>query len=199
MTDGLQHSRVHLYAPSSDTLRSLDETLGATHLTWSPDSAGIVYAADRATKPGDDTHGQVLRIIDVETGRQDVMTGAFRVTHGIGPVWSPDGETIVYQRAIGSERHEVVMVTPGDRSADTGLPREVVISPRRHWTRTVPVARQLVTRRHVPPVSGVELPERLLPCGDRRSDVVGRRSDRSGRAFRPPDRCGRHRPVRRIP
>ena len=28
------------------------------------------------------------------------MTAAFGAIHGIGPVWSPDGETIVYQRMI---------------------------------------------------------------------------------------------------
>jgi Tol biopolymer transport system component len=126
--DGLQDARIHLYDTASGDLRSLDSTLGASGLTWSPDGGRIAYAGGEG--PADDGLRGVLRIIDVETGRQEVITPAFDAIHGIGPVWSPDGETIVYQRVITTgERHEVVMVTPGDRSEETGLAREVVIPP----------------------------------------------------------------------
>jgi Tol biopolymer transport system component len=127
--DGLQDARIHLYAPSSDAVRTLDETLGAYQLTWSPDGERIAYAGGEG--PADDSQPQVLRIIQVQTGLQEVITSGFRAVHGIGPVWSPDGKTIVYQRvmATSSERHEVVLVTPGDGSAPIGLAREVVIRP----------------------------------------------------------------------
>jgi Tol biopolymer transport system component len=125
--DGLQDARIHLYAPSSDTIRSLDDTLGASSLTWSPDDGRIAYAIFEPVSV--DPGRQVLRILDVETGRQEVITRAYSAIHGVGPVWSPDGERIVYQRMVRSERHEVVILTPGDRSQETGLAREVVIPP----------------------------------------------------------------------
>jgi hypothetical protein len=72
---------------------------------------------------------QVLRILDVETGEQGDITPAFGVLHGVGPVWSPDGQRIVYQRMFRGERHEVVIVSPDDRSPETGFGHEVVIPP----------------------------------------------------------------------
>ena len=121
----LRDGRIHLYALSSGAMRSLDTTVGATELTWSPDGGRIAYTT------GDDTHE--LRVIDVETEQQRAVTPPFGAIHGIGPVWSPDGETIVYQRcsqstsgACGGERHEVVLVRPGDLS-DEGAPQETVI------------------------------------------------------------------------
>jgi hypothetical protein len=53
----------------------------------------------------------------------------YRAFHGIGPVWSPDGDTIAYQRLSdeGREGHEVVLVRPGD--ASDAVTRTVVIAP----------------------------------------------------------------------
>ena len=126
--NGLQDARIHLFEPSSGTVRSLDDTLGALTLTWSPDSGRIAYAVRDGA--GNDVR-QVLRILDVATGQQEAITPRYGAVHGVGPVWSPDGARIVYQRmvSLGTERHEVVIVTPGARSQDTGLSREVVITP----------------------------------------------------------------------
>jgi Tol biopolymer transport system component len=122
----LQDGRIHLYAPSSGAVRSLDATVGASYLTWSPDSRLIAYAGDDG-----------LRVIDVETARQHVLAARFEANHGIGPVWSPNGQTIVYQRVCETnpadpslpcrEQHEVVLVTPGDPSDGAAIRREVVI------------------------------------------------------------------------
>lgn len=114
----LRDGRIHLYAPSSGAMRTLDATLGATELTWSPDGGRIAYTTGGSRQ---------LRVIDVETQRQQVLASGFGAMHGIGPVWSPDGEAIAYQRSVGGERHEVVLVTPGDQSDDTATPREVVV------------------------------------------------------------------------
>lgn len=122
----LRDGRIHLYAPSSGAMRSLDATLGATQLTWSPDGGLMAYTT------GDLLHE--LRVLDVETGGQRTLA-AFEANHGIGPVWSPDGETIVYQRLCETqpdspapcrEQHEVVLLTPVDPSDEAATPQEVV-------------------------------------------------------------------------
>ena len=124
--DGLQDARIHLYTPSSGTMRSLDDTLGVISLAWSPDGGRIAYAESQPTE--DYGTGQALWVIDVETGQQEVLTEWYPALHGIGPVWSPDGERIAYQRRAGCcERHEVVLVTPDDRSEQAGLASEVVM------------------------------------------------------------------------
>ena len=49
---------------------------------------------------------------------------------GIGPVWSPDGRVIAYQRSIsGGESSEVVLVTATDDDADDPIGTETVIHP----------------------------------------------------------------------
>ena len=103
----------------------LDGTVGARALTWSPDSRFIAYTGRRE-----------LRVIDVDTQRERVLASGFEAIHGIGPVWSPDGERIVYQRVCRShpadasrtcrEQHEVVVVTPGDPADQSAVAREVV-------------------------------------------------------------------------
>lgn len=132
---GLQDSRIHLYEPATGTLRTLDDTLGVTNLTWSPDGERIAYAGRGPQPASPDAYdsGGGLWVIDVETGRQEVLAHAYHAIHGIGPVWSPDGQTIAYQRVItgSAEKHEVVLVTPDDRSAQTGLANEVVMPKER--------------------------------------------------------------------
>ena len=72
-------------------------------------------------------------MIDVATGEEEVLTRTYDANHGIGPVWSPDGKTIAYQRLIrgSGEKHEVVLVTPDARSEQSGLANEVVMPTER--------------------------------------------------------------------
>jgi Tol biopolymer transport system component len=124
----LQDSRIHLYEPSTGALRVLNDTLGVTNVTWSPDGRHIAFAG-RGPQPASAAafdSGGGLRMIDVETGQQRVLADAYHATHGIGPVWSPGGETIAYQRVIdgSAEQHEVVLVTRDARSVVV-MPREV--------------------------------------------------------------------------
>ncbi len=89
--------------------------------TWSPDGGRIAY------QTGDLNHE--LRVIDLATEEQRDLSTLFSAVHGIGPVWSPDGESIVYQRRpsfCDGETHEVVLLWPDDLSAE-GTPREEVI------------------------------------------------------------------------
>jgi Tol biopolymer transport system component len=129
----LHDGRIHLYEPSSGEMRPLESTLGATSFTWSPDGRRIAYATI-ANATGDSENE--LRVVDIDTGEEELLAARYGVMHGIGPVWSPDGETIVYQRTIGSgERHEVVLVMPGEMSGETGLPSEVVVPTFQNTTR----------------------------------------------------------------
>ena len=114
--------RIHLYELASGTTRTLEGTLGVWTFTWSPDGGRIAYQASLSNH-------QELRLIDLATEEDRVISEPYGTVHGIGPVWSPDGESILYQRCVGpyricsGERHEVVLVRPDDLSAD-GTPRE---------------------------------------------------------------------------
>ncbi len=130
----LRDGRIHLVAPSSGEDRTLDETAGAIELTWSPDGRYLAYAALDLSAPGDTD--VVLRVIEVATGQQRTLAGPYTILHGIGPVWSPDGETIVYQRGGGGgERSEVVLLTPGDLSDPSADPHEVVVPATENGSR----------------------------------------------------------------
>src|SRR5688572_6642159 len=132
--DGLQDGRIHLYQQSTGTLRTLDDTVGVDSVTWSPDGRRIAMSRP-AILSGTFAYagGDALRVIDLASGRQEVLTDEYRSVHGVGPVWSPDGRTIAYQRVIAgsSEKHEVVLVAPDDRSAETGMANEVVMPTER--------------------------------------------------------------------
>ena len=119
----LHDGRIHLYEPASGVMRSLEETLGAVNLTWSPDGRHIAWAGLNGA--GDSS--LALRTIDVESGQQEVLVPDYGAIHGIGPVWSPDGKTIAIQSGFSGERHEVVLVTPGDPSDEGAVPEQVVI------------------------------------------------------------------------
>jgi len=129
VTDGLQDARIHLYALSSGALRTLDDTLGASALTWSPRGGRIAYQRNGLWAQAYDG----LWVIDVQTGEQEILardSAPYAPPGGyFGPVWSSDGETIARGRLIGGsgERQEIVLVRPDDRSEQTGLAREVVL------------------------------------------------------------------------
>ena len=128
----LHDGRLHLYELGSGATRILEGTQGALSFTWSPDGKRIAYQRI-ADESGDDS-GVQLSVIDLATEEQRTLSpgrsGRFGAIHGIGPVWSPDGESIVYQRCrpagCSGEDHDVVLVWPDDLSTD-GTPREEVI------------------------------------------------------------------------
>ncbi|HET9497549.1 MAG TPA: hypothetical protein VFP83_04420, partial [Candidatus Limnocylindria bacterium] len=119
--------RIHLYELASGITRTMEGTLGVWTFTWSPDGGRIAYQGQELRDNG--YQGQELRIIEVATEEERVISGTYGTLHGIGPVWAPDGESILYQRCEGpygtcrGERHEVVLVWPDDLSAE-GAARE---------------------------------------------------------------------------
>jgi Tol biopolymer transport system component len=128
----LRDGRIHLVTPSSGEARTLDETVGAINLTWSPDGRYLAYTALDLPAGGDTE--VALRAIEVATGRQRTLAGPHTILHGIGPVWSPDGGTIAYQRGGAGERNEVVLLTPGDLSDPSAEPQEAIVPMTRNWS-----------------------------------------------------------------
>jgi Tol biopolymer transport system component len=120
----LHDGRIHLYAPASGVVRTVDGTLGAVNLTWSPDSRRIAWSG----LVGDGDASLALRSIDIESGHQEVLAAEYRAMHGIGPVWSPDGDSIAYQRGIGGEHSEVVLVTPDAPTDESARSGEAVVT-----------------------------------------------------------------------
>ena len=119
----LEDGRIHLYSRASGEIRTLDSTLGARDFTWSPDGRHLAFTS------GDTGGAGGLRVIDVESEELTILTEPFEVLHGIGPVWSPDGQSIVFQRGCPrcGERSDIVLVSVGDLSGDGAPVSEVVL------------------------------------------------------------------------
>jgi WD40 repeat protein len=109
-------SPVTVYSVSTGELRELG-FVEAAHLTWSPDGSTLAYAG------GEDAPDE-LWIVDADGTDKRVLTRLGDANHGIGPVWSPAGDRIAYQRRCcgGAELHEVVLVSVVDGT-------ETVIEP----------------------------------------------------------------------
>jgi Tol biopolymer transport system component len=157
--------RLSLYSVATDRTRplawppttetSIDDTWGVQYLDVSPDGRRIVVQGERAYKsigggePNTTSDLRLLHLDDTGEGMRLVDGGVispdFDQMHGIGPVWSPDGQQIAYQRVCRSrpesrlscrEQHEVVVVTLNDNDDPTDPARnsaddltEKVISP----------------------------------------------------------------------
>jgi len=108
---------VTVYSVSTSELRQVG-SVEAAHITWSPDGMTLAYTGGEGSArelwliDGDGANGRLL-VADVG-----------EVLHGIGPVWSPTGDRIAYQRMVNGELHEVVLVNVADGT-------ETVIEPPR--------------------------------------------------------------------
>ena len=125
---------VSVYTVSTGELRQLG-SIEAAYITWSPDGTTLAYTGPRArvNTSGYFTNENVhdpLRLVDASGANKRVLLDDTGVAiHGIGPVWSPSGDTIAYQRCqepaperCTGERHDVVLVNVADA-------KETVIEP----------------------------------------------------------------------
>ena len=92
-----------VYSVTSGEIRQLG-SVEAGYVTWSPDGSTLAYTG--ASPDG-------LWLVDADGGNQRTLLAEMGkpAVHGLGPVWSPRGDRILYQRRIGCcETSEVVLV-----------------------------------------------------------------------------------------
>jgi Tol biopolymer transport system component len=108
----LRDGSIRLYDADSGDVRILVAPSGVSSLTWSPDGSRIAY--QRGNSDGG-AWDQELWVAPIDGSEPTRLTrGRFSAVYGVGPVWSPTGDRIVYQRALHGELHNVVLVTPDD-------------------------------------------------------------------------------------
>jgi len=116
----LHDGSIRLYHADRGDMRTLVGPSGVYSLTWAPDGTRIAYQRGRSDGGGMD---QEIWVVQVDGSGEHRLTSGFGAIRGIGPVWSPTGDYIVYQRmkTSGTEAHRVVLVTP-DGESEVVLP-----------------------------------------------------------------------------
>ena len=121
---------VTVYSVSTGELRQLG-SVEAAEITWSPDGTSMAYTGGQL-----EPDRRQLGLVDSDgTNERLLVADIGPAMHGIGPVWSPTGDRIAYQRCevkrdvepdgdrvCNGERHEVVLVSVADGT-------ETVIEP----------------------------------------------------------------------
>ena len=121
---------IDVYSVTTGEVRSLGVD-GAGQLAWSPDGTTAAFTRESRVGSGEAEHSEIsLWLVDADGTNERQIAAAYTVNHGVGPVWSPDGRYVAYQRVIGCcESHEVVLVTTDDNRRGTPLGTDVVIPP----------------------------------------------------------------------
>ena len=102
---------VVLYSVTADETRPLGGA-GADSVAWSPDGRTIAFTR---IPPGlNDSHHD-LWLMDADGTNERILVPDIRAMHGLGPVWSPDGERIAYQRLCDYQLADPT--APCDRAA----------------------------------------------------------------------------------
>ncbi|HSO69123.1 MAG TPA: hypothetical protein VLQ67_05740, partial [Arachnia sp.] len=127
---------ISIYSTVTGTTRPLDGISGVVALGISPDGRSLVVQRgwSRHAPNSDD-----LVLMGTDGSDQRTLVAGYRVSNGIGPVWSPDGNRVVFQRMCdtyldeaGQERtcleeHEAVVVTVGGDDPRTPFGTQTVI------------------------------------------------------------------------
>ena len=129
---------ISVYTTTTGQTRRVDGTSGSVAFTISPDGQSMVVQHD---SNGSLDGPEGLWMMGVDGSDQRLLASDYEAFHGIGPVWSPDGNRLVYQRLCdtlmdgsGNERtcreeHEGVVVTIGGGDPLPPFGSETVIPP----------------------------------------------------------------------
>ena len=126
------HNQINIYTVSTGEIRTLDG-VDAAEFTWSPDGTTIAYAQPF---PGLGDTRSGISLVDADGTNRRTLTTDDWVEQGIGPVWSPRGDQIAYQRERADcadpacyERSEVVLVTATGDDPENPIGTERAIPP----------------------------------------------------------------------
>jgi hypothetical protein len=120
-------ARIDVYTVSTGDIRTLGD-VEAAYLTWSPDGTTLAFTH---STDGDSSADASIWLVDADgTDLRLLAEEAVDSLHGIGPVWSPRGDLIAYQRRIGCcESSEVVLVAATGDDPTKPLGTKTVIAP----------------------------------------------------------------------
>ncbi len=91
-------------------------TRGATSLSWSPNGRYIAFSRPA----GGDADLTDLLVLDLQAQTAPVALARYAANHGMGPLWSPAGDALLYQQLCTAqpetggpcrEQHEVVILS----------------------------------------------------------------------------------------
>ena len=110
-----------LYSIADDQTRRLDDSDGATALAASPDGRSLAVERKRSTSTVIPEQFDLL-LMTVDGADRRVLVEDYAHDRGIGPVWSPDGNRIVFQGGA-----DVPTIIQGGETYTMGQNDEVVI------------------------------------------------------------------------
>ena len=131
-TDPPVSAPVTVYSVSTGELSHLG-SLEAAQITWSPDGTSLAFTGmdgSSLANSSESDPGQLVLVDGDGTNERVLVADIGLAVQGLGPVWSPTGDRIVYQRCEGwpdvvgcnGEEHDVVLVSVADGT-------ETVIEP----------------------------------------------------------------------
>ena len=86
-----------VYSVTTDETRPLGGA-GAEYVDWSPDGRTIAYFT--RTSPNSPDENVEFWLMDADGTNERIVVPEVGAMHGLGPMWSPDGERIAYQRTL---------------------------------------------------------------------------------------------------